>query len=137
MQWFSLPKIQTANKLNRFCVPNSLQTQELVQVVADCAIEDCKGQDWDAIALPGGEGGARVESLCELNLLKSKGDVYHLEVWTFTNLDIILPSQPKSITSWEAGETLQFSRLTMQHPRDPLTFGHHPLRYAWSRDLKR
>ena len=41
----------------------AFKPKELVQVVADCAIEDCKGQDWDAIALPGGEGGARVELL--------------------------------------------------------------------------
>ena len=61
---FPFQKSELQKKWRGFAtVPNSLQTQELVQVVADCAIEDCKGQDWDAIALPGGEGGARVESL--------------------------------------------------------------------------
>ncbi|MCX7846815.1 MAG: DJ-1/PfpI family protein [bacterium] len=29
-----------------------------VQIVADCLIQECRGQDWDAIVLPGGMPGA-------------------------------------------------------------------------------
>ena len=49
------PKSELQIPIGFATVPNSLP-QELVQVVADCAIGECKGQDWDAIALPGGEG---------------------------------------------------------------------------------
>ncbi|CAJ1337794.1 unnamed protein product [Effrenium voratum] len=51
-----------------------------LQVVANCAIEDCKGQDWDAIALPGGMPGAEHlrDSAVLVELLKeqaSKGKI--------------------------------------------------------------
>ncbi|CAE7816315.1 DJ1B [Symbiodinium sp. CCMP2592] len=41
-------------------MPGKLQVKMSrgINVVADCAIEDCKGTEWDAIALPGGMPGA-------------------------------------------------------------------------------
>lgn len=50
-------------------------------MVADCAIEECKGQEWDAIALPGGMPGAETlrDSAVLIELLKeqsSKGKLF-------------------------------------------------------------
>ena len=45
-----------------------------LKVVADCSIEECKGQDWDAIACPGGMPGAERlrDSATLTELLKSQ-----------------------------------------------------------------
>mmetsp|Transcript_131846 Transcript_131846/g.186017 ORF Transcript_131846/g.186017 Transcript_131846/m.186017 type:complete len:187 (+) Transcript_131846:50-610(+) len=64
-------------------VPGQLQVKMSrgLKVVADCAIEDCKGQDWDAIALPGGMPGAETlrDSAVLIELLKeqsTKGKIF-------------------------------------------------------------